>query len=157
MPKMYNKAETLLVIEKTILLVAENDLNFENDKEIDELQEIYEGISSYRNLLTTQPIPKNREIRELLWQYPDNIFRQLARMDKQSFLRPLDMICRHTVFHTEAIHKQTPIYLQLFLVLSRLGCDGNGASIGRNAQLGGVSFGSIKNFTKRVFKAVIDV
>ena len=39
----------------------------------------------------------------------------------------------------------------------RLGCDGNGASIGKFAQHHGVSHGSIVNFTSRVFEALLSL
>jgi hypothetical protein len=60
------------------------------------------------------------------------------------------------VFHRAGHHKQHAVWIQLIVVLlSRLGCDGNGASVGRHAGLFGVSYGSVCKFTKRVFKAIL--
>ena len=50
--------------------------------------------------------------------------------------------------------KQSPVWLQLLVVLNRLGCDGNGASIQRRAILNGISYGNVKKFTERVFTAI---
>jgi hypothetical protein len=43
------------------------------------------------------------------------------------------------------------------IVLGRLGCDGNGASIGRNARSGGVSYGSVLKYSERVFTALLSL
>jgi hypothetical protein len=65
------------------------------------------------------------------------------------------MIENHDVFANRSHHTQAPAWIQLMVVLSRLGCDGNGASIGRNARHGGVSHGSVCKYTERVFVAIL--
>ena len=64
------------------------------------------------------------------------------------------MIEDHPVFDRTSRHKQSPVWLQLLVVLNRLGCDGNSASIQRTAMINGISYGSVKKFTERVFTAI---
>ena len=40
------------------------------------------------------------------------------------------------------------------VILNRLGCDGNGASIGALGRIFGISTGTVINFTHRVFRAL---
>jgi hypothetical protein len=48
-------------------------------------------------------------------------------MDKASFVQ-LELIQNHDVFKSDSRHKQEDPYYQLMIVLSRLGCNGNGAA-----------------------------
>jgi hypothetical protein len=87
-------------------------------------------------------------------QFSDREFKVIARSDKSSFIRLVEMIEDHPVFDRSSRHKQSPVWLQLVVVLNRLGCDGNGTSIQRTAILNGISYGSVKKFTERVFTAI---
>jgi hypothetical protein len=40
------------------------------------------------------------------------------------------------------------------VTLNRLGCDGNGASVGALGRMFGISYGTAHNFTHRVFRAL---
>jgi hypothetical protein len=51
--------------------------------------------------------------------------------------------------------KQCPVWIQLLVVLTRLGCFGNGASVGRIGFTCGFGVGTVDIFTKRVFKAIL--
>jgi len=76
-------------------------------------------------------------------------------MDKLSFERLLGMICNDPIFQSGNKKKQAPVWIQLLVVLTRLGCYGNGASVGRIGMTSGFSYGSVCHFTRRVFHAIL--
>jgi hypothetical protein len=129
----------------------------ESVHEFTEIMELAASISSHRYLNVSVPIPKNQEWRELFFAFPDNDFRQMARMDQISFLRLLQKIEDHPVFHNESLHHQELVWVQLAVALNRFGCFGNGVSIGRVARFSGISNGSVWNFTKRVIQAILSL
>ena len=53
------------------------------------IMELANSIDSHRYLNVSVPIPKNNEWRELFFAFPENDFRQMARMDQISFLKLL--------------------------------------------------------------------
>lgn len=78
-------------------------------------------------------------------------FRQMMRVNWNQFNIILDLIKDDPVF-TE---KQFPVHIQLKIVLYRLGCYGEGASIAKIANFFGIGDGgTIENITKRVFTAI---
>jgi len=84
-----------------------------------------------------------------------------VRMDKNSFLKLLELIAPFESFHAQSRNRyvtyykhQTPIWIQLMVVLIRLGCHGNGVSLGAVGRNCGYSIGTVVNFTKRVFGAI---
>jgi hypothetical protein len=97
-------------------------------------------------------------MKEMLWTYSDAAFRQVVRMDKASFLGVLQLISPHGVFHRITRNKykryykeQKPIWIQLMLVvLIRVGCNGNGVSLGAVGRNCRYSTGAIVKFTQRV-------
>ena len=82
---------------------------------------------------------------------------QAARMDKLSFERLLGMICDDPIFQSGNKKRQAPVWIQLLVVLTRSGCYGNGASVGRIGMTSGFSYGSVCHFTRRVFHAILKV
>jgi hypothetical protein len=99
----------------------------------------------------------NRNLEEMLACYTENSFRQTARMNKTSFLKMVDLISEDKVFKSAdsyGHHKQAPVWLQVMIVLQRLGCDGNGVSVGRLATQGGFGVGTVCKFTERVYGAI---
>jgi hypothetical protein len=127
----------------------------EKSQDLQDIFEIRAGLSASRFLSSRQNIPKSSAYREILHLYPDKEFKQIARMNKESFAKMVEEFQDHEVFHRAGRHKQHAVWIQLIVVLSRLGCDGNGASVGRHAGLFGISYGSVCKFTKRVFKAIL--
>jgi hypothetical protein len=80
----------------------------------------------------------------------------LLLLESVNSSRLFDSIRGHPDFTSDAKVQQTKIWVQLMVVLNRLGCDGNGASIGALARMGGISHGSVVNFTDRVFTALLE-
>ena len=126
----------------------------ESTSEFGEILELAASLSSCRYLNPRTLIPKSEGWTEILWHIPESQFRQLIRMDQISFVRLLARIEDHPVFHNESLREQEKIWIQLSVALNRLGCYGNGASIGRIAFFSGYSYGSVCNFTDRVLTAI---
>ena len=75
-------------------------------------------------------------------------------MDKVTFIKNYELIADHPVFQNNSQIPQKPAWFHFAAVMVRLGCDGNGASIGRSAFWAGASYGSICNYTTRVLTAI---
>jgi hypothetical protein len=146
------------VIEMQVINLPDSD---EEDEEATADLELaillYEDVQSIRTLFYSQPIPKDKRLKELFWRYPDATFRQIARMDKRSFVKLADLIQDHPVFESKSLHKQEEPFYQLLVVLSRLGCNGNGAAIGWFSRMAGVSHGTVCKYTDRVFTALLSL
>jgi len=75
-------------------------------------------------------------------------------MYKSSFKKLVHVIENHPIFHNNSRNNQGVVWEQVYITLRRLGCEGNAISIGASSRIGGVSFGTIVNFTSRVLSAV---
>ena len=59
---------------------------------------------------------------EMLWQYGDREFKQLVRMKKASFEKLVEVLSLNPIFgSSNQKHKQIPVWIQLMVVLQRLG------------------------------------
>lgn len=115
----------------------------------------YLGDRKYANL--RKHLRMNGSIMDMMSTYDERSFRQTVRMGKTSFLKLVDRLSDDPVFKTgdeHGRHKQAPVWVQLMIVLQRLGCYGNGAAAGRLATNGGFSSGSVHKFTDRVYRAI---
>lgn len=103
-------------------VISTDAYNSQSEKDLNELQELYAHISESRILQTRISIPKDRKIRELLWEYPDNTFRQLVRMDKATFLKLLNSIKTHDCFsnnsHCEQVNEKFKGCMFVYIYLS---------------------------------------
>jgi hypothetical protein len=98
-----------------------------------------DGIRSKRYLhCPTGRLPKSNELRRFMNRWNDRQFRQLTRVTKPTFAIILELICDHPVFSNESNNQQEAVEVQLQVALARLGCNGNGASVGRIATWYGV-------------------
>ena len=132
-------------------MILEDD---DKSTEFAEIMEIYEAVTGSRYLNQRTTIPKTRALLDVLFHFEDREFKVMARCDKASFIRLVELIEDHPVFDKGSRHKQSPVWLQLLVVLNRLGCDGNGASFQRTAMFNGILYGSVETFTQRVFTAI---
>ena len=155
MPQISERANLIRQLESVLRnLICNGE---ENSTEFKKIMEIYAGITSTRCLNTRQVVPKSDSMERLFFHYPDNEFKQMVRMDKRSFLKLVEMIENHPVFLTETNNKQKHPWYQLMVVLNRLGCHGNGSSIGHTGRMAGVSQGSVCLYTTRVFTALLSL
>jgi hypothetical protein len=153
---MPNKSErSFLLYQLDFLLRTLAIEGKEKSNEFVEIMELRSYLSTCRYLNPREAIPKSDAMKTMLFRYPDKQFLQLVRMSKSSFVKIAQLIQHHPVFSNNGRYKQEPVWIQLMVTLSRLGCHGNGASIGRNAMMFGTSHGSVVDFTRRVFTALI--
>jgi hypothetical protein len=155
MPRISDRQKLLKDIEKTIKVLAifgEDDTDDFN--ELMELRYVL-GISRYINLRINYE--KNRTMNDFLWRVSDADFRQITRMTKPSFKKLCTLIGSHNIFRGNSNHKQTPVWIQVMVVLTKLGCNGNGNSNGRIARNCGYSNGAVSLFSNRVFTAILSL
>jgi hypothetical protein len=86
----------------------------------------------------------------LVFTYNVPHFKQMARMNFSTFLRIVALIQDHSVFHTDdaSYRKQRKVWQQALVCFERLGCNGNGASVGRFAREFGIGVGTVVLYTK---------
>jgi len=155
MPKKSDKQVLLSELGSTIKqLILDNRDNSEDFKEIVELTETLERT---RNLKTRTHIPKTTALFDILWDLPDDQFKLIARMSRESFVELVKEIENKWVFYSYGTKMQAPVWKQLLLVLNRLGTEGNGAAIMRYSIFHGVSYGTVEKYTWRVLRALLDL
>ena len=143
-------------LDRALLMAAL--LSDDDSSDVEDILEMRSMILSSRFMNLRAHVHKNRSMNEMLWRYGDKEFKMLVRMKKESFLKLLDLISTHPVFgNNHQRHKQAPIWVQLMVVLGRLGCDGNGVSVGRCGINSEFSVGSVCKFTERVFTAILSL
>ena len=149
MPFKSDRATLINELEQLLWLIIADDAD--NTSEFEEIMDIYVAVTGSRYMSERSYVPKSRALVDVIMQFSDREFKVIARCDKSSFIRLVEMIEDHPVFDRSSRHKQSPVWLKLLVVLNRLGCDDNGASIQRTTILNGISYGSVKKFTERVF------
>ncbi|KAE9352636.1 hypothetical protein PF008_g5372 [Phytophthora fragariae] len=86
--------------------------------------------------------------------------RQLVRISKRSFCSLHNYIYDNPVFHSTSRnthHEQQPVCWQLGVGLTRLGENGNGASVGQLHRYFCIAIGSVVVYTRRVLVALKEV
>ncbi len=116
-------------------------------------------IEGTRYLKERESVPKKGNL-DIAWDFAANPthhqrFLTMLRISPTVFSALLDLIKNHEVFQSESNHSQAPVELQLAVTLYRMGRYGNGASIEDIARIAGCSEGSVENYTKRCFKAIL--
>lgn len=102
-------------------------------------------------------IPKSFEWYELvLPNLDDERYRQMLRVNREDFNKLVSLIENDDIFLSTKL--QFSVQKQLAIVLYRLGCYGEGASIKKLASLFGIGDGAtIDRITKRVFAAILNL
>lgn len=88
---------------------------------------------------------------------PPRDFRQIFRMNKDSLEYLINRLSLHPVFNNNSRNRQQPVFVQILVALSQLGCNGNGASVGRISRMCGVGYGTVLLYTNRVIIAIISL
>ena len=154
MPRISERIQLIAQLDWMLRVISSHgDEDDETDADI--IADIKASVETTRYLNLREYIQKNRSMNDMLFTYSERDFRQAVRMVKPSFMRLLNMISGDNIFKNNSRNKQTPIWIQLMVVLQRLGCDGNGAATGRIARMSGFSNGSVNKFTDRVFTALM--
>ena len=153
MPAISDRAKLLQELEFALIVLAADGK--ENSKDFQEIIEIKYQLTLSRNLNPICNVPKSDAMERMMFQFPDRQFRIIARCDKASFVRLVGDLETHASYRNASRHGQKPIWIQVMMTLSRLGCEGNGASIGATAIHWGKSFGSVVNYTDRTIEAIL--
>jgi hypothetical protein len=130
------------------------------DEETNDFQELLDlkwSIEALRYFNIRQYYEKNRSMNAMLWRISDDDFRQIVRMNKPTFIKLVSLLGAHPVFHNNSRYKQCAAWVQIMVVLQKLGCDGNGNSRGRLARNCGYSNGAVTIFSRRVFTAILSL
>ena len=154
--KMPTKSDRVVLLEQFGSIIKQLILDGEEDSEdFKETVELNAVLTRSRNLKSREPIPKTRAFFDIVWDLPDDQFRLITRMNRESFV----VLCKKLEFCKEfysyGTKLQAPVWKQLLLVLNRLGCNGNGASMKRHAIWHGVSYGTVEKYTERVIAALL--
>ena len=104
-------------------------------------------------------VPKTRKFWcEVLPELDEGRFRELVRVNWINFETILILIKNNPVFKGTRSCRQFPVSLQLLIVLYRLGCSGEGATLTKVASFFGIGDGgTIDIITTRVFRAILDL
>ena len=93
----------------------------------------------------------------MLQRWGEAEFRQETRKTQHSFKCLVKLIDNHPIFHNNSTNLQAPVWEQLFVMLKRLGCEGNGVSVGNVSRYGGVSIGTVIKYSERVITSIYDI
>jgi hypothetical protein len=115
------------------------------------------ALYSTRYLNPIIKIPKSVHFRNMIFQLPEKEFKQIARMQKKSFLSLVKLLETDCVCDNNSNNKQIDTWVQILVAIDRLGCFGNGSSVGRIARCFGISTGAVVLYTKRTIKARLNV
>ena len=85
------------------------------------LYDLFLVLKKTRYLNERASIPKNRSMRHIFWLMPPNSFRQIVRMNKETFSSICQSITGHPVFQNNSTFKQPPVWFQCMVVFERLG------------------------------------
>ena len=155
MPRVSERVQLLGQLDWMLRVISSHGDDDADKVDADLIADILATVTSTRYLNLREYIGKNRSMNEMLFTYSDRDFRQADRMNKPSFMRLLDLIKDDDLFKNRSRNKQTSVWIQLMVVLQRLGCDGNGAATGRIARNSGFSYGSVNKFRDRVFASLM--
>ncbi|POM76612.1 Hypothetical protein PHPALM_6127 [Phytophthora palmivora] len=118
--------------------------------------ESYWTINRNRYLNPRQPVPRAPDSLDVwLNQLDEKRFTQDFRVTRHQFIELVVLIQDHIVFFNEFNVSQTTVWCQLMATLYRFGCDGNGASIWKQARHFRCAEGTIELFTDRCITALI--
>ena len=81
----------------------------ENTEEFQKVLNMYSHLCSTRFFIQREVIPESSSMMNIMWDYEDKEFKQIARMSKLSFLGLLNLIEEHAVFKNDSIHKQKAV------------------------------------------------
>ena len=101
MPKRSDRREMLYELDNMVRLLAIYDE--ENTEQFQELLDMYAHLSSTWYFSEREVIPKSCYMMDIIWEYKDKEFKQIARMSKLSFINLFSLIENHELFKNESI------------------------------------------------------
>ena len=152
MPRISERQTILTALDKLIFQLI---IGKKNKDKIKKLVLFRIGVESERFISQRDRIPKQFGMREILLLYNDNDFRQITRMTRETFNELYLVIGNDDIFRNNSRNQQMDVKYQIIVGLERLGCSGNGASVGRFARSNGVSNGAVTLLAKRFITGMI--
>lgn len=141
-----------------ILILPPLDAASNEPTMLEDVMLVYLRTSSHRYLATrTRHVRAPPDMHHLLYEIDANAFRQEFRVTRSQFYDILDLIQDNAVFHNNSNCKQAAPSMQLLVTLKRLGCYGNGASVGMLARFFRTCVGTIELYTARCIMALLEL
>lgn len=141
MPKQSERKKLIKFLEDKLIVDACLYESGDSDDDYDTTLEFLAHVQEHRYLRQRSNVPKiDINIRfDLLQALDDNRVRQEIRMSLFSFNALHDKIVDHYIYATHEKQRRTEVKIQMMLALERIGCFGNGTSVGKLARSIGIS------------------
>ncbi|KAF4614110.1 hypothetical protein D9613_008205 [Agrocybe pediades] len=164
---MPSRTERQILLDAYILSMMTKDVLFPPEDLVESADSLQTHLATIalieetRYLNERPSVPKNGNI-NLAWEYASDSahhkrFLNMLRVSPKVFNTLLDLIQDHPVFQSTNNHPQVPVEQQLAVTLFRMGRYGNGASVEDIARIAGCSEGSVDNYTRRCFTAILSL
>ncbi|KAI8444171.1 hypothetical protein BY996DRAFT_6569272 [Phakopsora pachyrhizi] len=141
--------------EEFLTEVKEGELNIEDLMELESNSDREDAILLLHDLYTKCYLAARSSIKlsktystEDLMQLSPSSFKKLNRTTHNAFGKLCDLLRGESIFYNNLRHKQIAVGL------SRLGSNGNGASLGKTQMIFGVGEGTVVLYTKQVIQAI---
>ncbi|KNF06054.1 hypothetical protein PSTG_00569 [Puccinia striiformis f. sp. tritici PST-78] len=85
----------------------------------------------------------------------DNAYYLDVLEDKESFFNLCERLASNPIFHNNSTCPQRPVAEQMMVTLNRLGCHGNGVSVGMLATKYRIAEGTVELYTDRCLMAIL--
>ena len=144
---------------KVIVACRSSDFvkTIKDDDDVAEILELLFIVRGHRYLGARSYVFKKHGLANQLWGYSERHFRQEARMNRQSFMKIVHILEQNPIFKSNSRRSQTPVWIQCLITFRRLGCFGNGNSLGANGRCYGFCEGSVVAFVRRVTTAILAI
>ena len=87
--------------------------NRDDSEDFNEIVELTDTLVRTRNLKTRQHVPKTTAFFDILWDLPEDQFRLIARMTRESFIELVKEIEHNNVFKSNGTKVQAPVWKQV--------------------------------------------
>ena len=159
------------IINLAVNLALDDDSSSDEETDDEDYDETLEAINDIedkaralvaiqlqRYIAPRKPIAKAPPISDfLLHTLEDKRFKREFRMSCEHFLKLCALVSNDEVFHNDSNHPQRPVEEQMMVTLKRLGCFGNGASVGMLATFFRLGEGTVELYTNRCIMAIVDL
>ncbi|EFP74151.1 hypothetical protein PGT21_050170 [Puccinia graminis f. sp. tritici] len=126
--------------------------------ELEDLLHLLKAVTSVRYFAPRTTLQQAPPIHDfLLVRLEDRRFKQEFRMSRDSFIMLCKRVADDPVFHNNSNNPQRPIEEQMMVTLKRLGCFGNGSSVGMLARFFRVGEGTVELYTNRCIMAILRI
>ena len=139
-----------VAFQLTLAPDSDTDSDLENDLSFIHMLLQKQYLVSRKPTTTHQP---NYEL-HVIQLLPEASFKQLFRTSLPCFLKLLELIQYHPVFHNNSQNAQRHPATQIAVALCRLGSNGNGAALKRLENLFQLGYGTITLYTQRTISAI---